>query len=171
VARWVVTAYSFSKTHAMTGWRIGYVVADAALIDELLKLSQFTVTSLSPFVQQAALAALQDPDAQAYVETMRAAYQARRDLLAQAAPGTWLQQAMTLPQGTFYALVDTARFGLPSAELAKTIVDRWDVAFTPGIAFGDGMDGYLRMCFATSEQNIRRALDALLELERTGPAR
>lgn len=168
VARWVVSAYSFSKTHAMTGWRIGYLVADAGLVDELLKLSQFSVTSLAPFAQLAALAALRDPDVQAYAETMREAYQARRDLLAAAAPGTWLQDAMTLPQGTFYALVECSRLGLGSSDLARAIVDRWGVAFTPGIAFGDHMDGYLRMCFATSQENIAQALGALQELGRTG---
>jgi aspartate aminotransferase len=164
VAKWVATAFSFSKTHAMTGWRIGYLVADESLIDELLKLSQFSVTSLAPFGQIAALTALRDPEVQAYAEKMRNTYESRRNVLVTATSGTWLEQAITVPQGTFYAAIECGRFGQSSSDLAKQIVDRWGVAFTPGIAFGDGMDNYLRMCFATSEENLGLALGALREL-------
>lgn len=163
-AQWCISAFSFSKTHAMTGWRIGYLAAPAPLVDEMLKLSQFSVTSLAPFSQMAALQALVDAEAQAYAQRMRDVYQRRRDLIATAAKGTWLEQALVMPQGAFYVLVDTARFAAPSLELARQIVDRCGVAFTPGIAFGDGMDGTLRMCFATSEDNIRLAMRALVEL-------
>lgn len=165
VADWVISAFSFSKTHAMTGWRVGYLVARAELIDEMLKLSQFSVTSLSPFSQLGALAALLDAEVQSYAERMRQGYQARRDMIQRAASGTWLEGAMTRPEGTFYALVDVARFGLPSLELAQRIVDSSGVAFTPGIAFGDSMDGYLRVCFATSDENIGLAMDVLIGLD------
>jgi aspartate/methionine/tyrosine aminotransferase len=69
------------------------------------------------------------------------------------------------PQGAFYMLFDMSRFGLRSLELAQRLVDKAGVAFTPGIAFGDGMDGYLRMCFATSQENIDLAIDSLLALQ------
>lgn len=161
LAKWIISVFSFSKTHAMTGWRIGYVVADGALVDELLKLSQFSVTSLAPFSQIAALAALTNSEAQAYSEQMLATYEARRNFIARRSIGSWLEQAITPPSGTFYALVDCREFGLNSTELAQLIVDRWGVAFTPGIAFGNSMDGYLRLCFATSESNIAQALEAL----------
>jgi aspartate/methionine/tyrosine aminotransferase len=164
VAKWVVGVYSFSKTYAMTGWRIGYLVADEALVDELLKLSQFSVTSLAPFSQIAAFVALKDQEVQEYAEEMRSIYEMRRNLLARDSVHTWLGSAMTLPQGTFYALVDCRELSLPSTELAKLIVDRWGIALTPGIAFGDSMDGYLRICFATSEENVVQALDALKQL-------
>lgn len=165
VADWVISAFSFSKTHAMTGWRVGYLVARTEVIDEILKLSQFSVTSLSPFSQLGALAALLDAEVQSYAETMRQGYQSRRDMILRAASGTWLEGAMTRPEAAFYALVDVARFNLPSLELAQRIVDRFGVAFTPGIAFGDAMDGYLRMCFATSDENIGRAMDVLVGLD------
>ena len=96
---WIVSAYSFSKTHAMTGWRVGYLVANAELIDELLKLSQFSVTSLAPYAQQAAIAALRDPAAQAYSREMVAEYAKRRDLIVRLIRGSWLEEAMTIPQG------------------------------------------------------------------------
>lgn len=163
---WTISAFSFSKTHAMTGWRIGYLVASKLLTDELLKLSQFSVTSLSPFSQLAALEALNNKDVGVYAEEMRLEYEKRRNKISAAIIGTWLEQAMTCPQGTFYALIDTSRFGMTSLELAKKIVDFAGVAFTPGIAFGDCMDGYLRMCFATSDENIDFAIDALIQVER-----
>ncbi len=164
LARWIISVFSFSKTHAMTGWRIGYLVADGVLVDELLKLSQFSVTSLATFSQLAALTALKDQDAQTYSKKMRSTYGDRRNLLASHSIGSWLEHAITLPQGTFYTLVDCREFRLPSTELAKFVVDRWGIAFTPGVAFGDSMDGYLRMCFATSESNVVQALDALKRL-------
>lgn len=158
---WIISVFSFSKTYAMTGWRMGYLVARKNVIDEILKLSQFSATSLSPFGQLAALTALQDSEVHLYAESMRSAYQLRRDRIASSVKGSWLEKAMVQPQGTFYSLIAVERFDLPSLELAKKIVDSSSVSFTPGIAFGDGMDGYLRMCFATSEKNIDLAIDAL----------
>ena len=160
-----VSVFSFSKTHAMTGWRIGYMVANKSLIDECLKLSQFSITSLPPFSQMAALTALSDPEVQAYTEYMRAEYESRRNHIAARIKNTWLEQTMVIPEGAFYTLVDISRFGIGSLELAKRIVDAGGVSFTPGIAFGDGMDGYLRMCFATSKDFINIALDVLIQLD------
>ncbi|MDB5988720.1 MAG: aspartate aminotransferase [Herbaspirillum sp.] len=163
---WVISAFSFSKTHAMTGWRIGYIVASKNVIDEILKLSQFSVTSLSPFTQMAGIAALHDPEAQNHVKLMRNEYEKRRERIIFSINGSWLEEAMILPQGAFYSMIDVTRFGLPSLELAKKIVDVTNVSFTPGIAFGDRMDGYLRMCFATSDANIDCAINALLNIEK-----
>jgi aspartate aminotransferase len=164
VAHFVATAFSFSKTHAMTGWRIGYLVANHSIIDALLKLSQYSVTSLSPFIQLAAATALTDSEAQAYSQKMRTEYETRRSLIANKTKGTWLEEAMPVPQGTFYTLIDCTPLATPSDELARHLIDRAGVALTPGIAFGDSMDNYLRMCFATSEQNIERSINALLDL-------
>lgn len=163
---WTVTAFSFSKTHAMTGWRIGYVVASKIIIDEILKLSQYSITSLSPFSQLAALAALTDADACDYSINMRTEYQRRRDKIVNAISGTWLEKGMTSPNGTFYGLIDASRFNMPSLELAKQILNFSNVSFTPGIAFGDAMDSYLRMCFASSQDNIDQAIEALIKFER-----
>jgi aspartate/methionine/tyrosine aminotransferase len=148
----------------MTGWRIGYLVANHSIIDALLKLSQYSVTSLSPFIQLAAATALTDSEAQAYSQKMRTEYETRRSLIANKTKGTWLEEAMPVPQGTFYTLIDCTPLATPSDELARHLIDRAGVALTPGIAFGDSMDNYLRMCFATSEQNIERSINALLDL-------
>lgn len=164
VADHVITAFSFSKTHAMTGWRIGYLVAAKHLVDEMLKLSQFSITSLSPFTQLGAVAALMDPDANRYVHTMVDAYRHRRERIRQLIRGTWLEACLTVPDGTFYSLIDCSRFSLPSLDLARRLVREYNVSLTPGIAFGDRMDHYLRLCFATSDDNIEMAINALIQV-------
>lgn len=162
----IISIFSFSKSHAMTGWRIGYLVANKAIIDECLKLSQFSVTSLPPFCQEAALVALSDVNAIAYSQHMRNEYEVRRNYISSQIRDSWLATAMLIPDGAFYCLIDMSRFGLPSLQLAQKIVDIGGVAFTPGIAFGDDMDGYLRMCFATSLKNIDVALHVLIQFEK-----
>ena len=164
---YVISAYSFSKTHAMTGWRMGYIVASKTLIDEFLKLSQFSITSLAPFSQMAALAALSEADVQHYSESMRAEYESRKNHIIKMIKGTWLEKAMTVPEGTFYILIDISTFKLSSLVIAKKLVEVAGVSFTPGIAFGDKMDNFLRMCFATSMENIQYAINALLNLNIT----
>lgn len=163
---YIISAYSFSKTHAMTGWRIGYIVASKTVIDELLKLSQFSITSLAPFSQMAALAALSESEVQQYSESMRAEYESRRSHIIEKTKGTWLEKSMTVPEGTFYILIDISAFNLSSLVIAKKLVELAGVSFTPGIAFGDNMDNFLRMCFATSLTNIDFAIDALIEFYR-----
>lgn len=160
-----LSVFSFSKTHAMTGWRLGYLVANAELISEMLKLSQFAVTSLSPFTQIAAIHALQSHEVALYAEEMRAAYESRRDHIFACLSNTWLASLAVQPDATFYVLFNMKHLGLSSLELAKRIVDECGIAFTPGIAFGDHMDGYLRMCFATSNENIESAIRALIGTE------
>lgn len=160
---YVISAYSFSKTHAMTGWRIGYIVASKTLINEFLKLSQFSITSLAPFSQMAALAALSEEEVQQYSESMRAEYESRKNHIIEKIRGTWLEKSMTVPEGTFYILIDISAFNSTSLVIAKKLVEVAGVSFTPGIAFGDNMDNFLRMCFATSLTNIDLAIDALIE--------
>ena len=165
VREWIISAFSFSKTYAMTGWRIGYIAASKMIIDGMLKLSQFGITSLSPYNQLAAIAALNDETVQAYAEVMRKEYEKRRNIIKHQIEDTWLKDVITIPEGTFYVLIEMGKFGISSLDLAKRIVHQSGVSFTPGIAFGDSMDGYLRMCFATDEKNINIAIKALLDFK------
>jgi aspartate aminotransferase len=159
----IITTYSFSKTYAMTGWRVGYILASKNLIDEFLKLSQFSITSLSPFNQMAALTALSDLEVQKYSESMRADYEHRKEYICNKIKGTWLENSMTIPEGTFYILINISSFKSTSMTIAKRLVEVAGVSFTPGIAFGDNMDNFIRMCFATSISNIDSAIKALIE--------
>lgn len=166
ISQWVVSVFSFSKTYAMTGWRIGYATAHAPLIDEMLKLSQFSVTSLSPFSQVAALHALTSPSLADYAQEMRKAYEVRLEHIMTRLSNTHLESIANKPEATFYMLFDMSNIGMTSLNLAERIVSESGVAFTPGIAFGNSMDKYLRMCFATSHSNIDLAIDSLLNLTR-----
>ncbi len=150
----------------MTGWRLGYLVANKPLIDDILKLSQYSVTSISPYSQLGGLMALNDKEVAIYANAMYEEYEKRRDRIFQMINGTWLEECIFYPKGAFYTLIDLSKFNFSSLELAKKIVSRYDVAFTPGIAFGDVMDSYLRMCFATSNENIDRAINALIQFEK-----
>jgi aspartate/methionine/tyrosine aminotransferase len=161
----VISVYSFSKTFAMTGWRIGYVVASKKIIAQLLKLSQFSITSLSPFNQIAAVQALTNPEVAEYVKKMRGEYEERRLLISKLIAGTWLEHSLTLPEGTFYSLINTDKYSLTSLELAKMILEVSDVAFTPGIAFGNTMDKYIRLCFSSDQKSIETAIRALIQFD------
>lgn len=161
-SKYVISIFSFSKSHSMTGWRIGYLVATTNLIDQLLKLSQFSITSISPFIQFGALEALVNIEAKNYSSQMVKIYESRRDLITKLIRNTWLINNLIVPDGAFYALVNIERFNKKSIDFVMEMVDLYGVAFTPGIAFGDSMDNFIRICFATSEQNIEVAINALI---------
>lgn len=159
----VVSVFSMSKTYAMTGWRLGYLVASQRIVDEILKLSQFSATCISPAMQVAASVALSDPAVAEYVVKMRDEYTQRRALISRLIRYSWLNKALHLPEGTFYSLVDVSRFDLPSLELSKMILEKTGFAYTPGVAFGDDMDSFIRICFATSQENVGRSIESLAE--------
>lgn len=160
---YIISVFSFSKSHAMTGWRIGYVVASNQLIDQFLKLSQFSITSLSPFIQIGALEALINPNAQLYSNHMTITYENRRQLILNFIHKTWLEEHLIIPEATFYALIDVSIFNKNSLDFVMEMVDSYGIAFTPGIAFGDLMDNYIRFCFASTDQNIELALNSLID--------
>jgi aspartate aminotransferase len=151
-----VTAFTFSKSYAMTGWRVGYVVSPPALRAQMGPLLSFYTThGVFPSVQLAALAALEGP--QDDVETMRRAYQDRRDVLLAGLEG---QSAIRVPKprGAFYvfANVDGARGGRD----LWSLVDEWlaaGVAVLPGTAFGSEFDGWVRMSLATRREDVAEA--------------
>ncbi|MFN2136596.1 MAG: pyridoxal phosphate-dependent aminotransferase [Candidatus Promineifilaceae bacterium] len=145
----------FSKTYAMTGWRLGYGIMPEALAERVQLLFTHAFGSTAQFTQIAGTAALTGP--QGAVEEMRAAYQARRDLLVAGLnkiPGI----SCRLPKGAFYAFPNVSAYGRPSAELAKFILEEAGVALLPGTAFGAHGEGYLRISFATSIAHIEEAV-------------
>jgi aspartate aminotransferase len=156
-----VTINGFSKGYAMTGWRLGYLAAEAQLTDELLKVQQHVVGSAASFVQTAAVQALlgtQQP-----VEEMRQEYQARRDLVVSglnSLPGVRCHA----PEGTFYAFPDVSRRGFTSSSaFAEYLLSQARVALTPGEAFGVSGDGHVRISFATSRETIEKGIGRMAE--------
>lgn len=149
---------SFSKTYAMTGWRCGFVVGATDYIAPMALLQEGLTSSLPGFVQEAAVAALEGP--QTDVERMVASYARRRDLMSRrinAIDGL----SMIRPEATFYAFVSVRDWGLGSWELATRLLEEHKLATIPGSAFGPAGEGYLRLTFSVSDDDINTACDRL----------
>jgi len=155
-----ITINGFSKTYAMTGWRIGYACAGARIIDQMLKVQQYSVTCANAFVQKAAVAALRGP--QECVTEMVEEYDRRRQAITNGLnriKGISCRQ----PEGTFYVFADISQLGLSSVAAAEFLLDKARVGVVPGSAYGPSGEGYMRMSFANSMENIERALSQIEE--------
>ena len=152
-----------SKAFAMTGWRIGFSYTSPEVAEKLSALQSQTTSNATTPAQYAALAAYQaGPEVDEAVETMRAAFHARRDLVldlfATKLPGVTVQE----PDGAFYLWVNGERFARPgegSVEFCDRLLEEYGVGVVPGVAFGD--DRYFRMSFAYSEDTLRDAVNRL----------
>ena len=148
----------FSKTYAMTGWRLGFGIMPAALAERVELLITHSVGCTAGFTQVAGLEALHGP--QEPVEAVVAEYRRRRDRLVaglNAIPGMHCR----LPQGAFYVFPNIKAFGKKSDWLADYLLEEAGVAVLPGTSFGPGGEGYLRLCFANSMENIEKALERM----------
>ena len=148
----------FSKTYAMTGWRLGYGVMPEALAEKVSLLLVHAVGCTAHFTQFAGTEALLGD--QSPVEEMMAAYQHRRDVLVDglnSIKGIRCQK----PAGAFYVFPDVSPFGLPSSAIAESLLEEAGVALLPGTAFGQHGEGFLRLCYANSIENIQRAVDRM----------
>ena len=155
-----LTTNGFSKTHAMTGWRLGYVAGNEDLISQILRVQQHVITCAAAFSQVAAVAALNGP--QQPVAAMRQEYRRRRDFIVEALndmPGV----SCSMPAGAFYAFPRFEGLGLSSQELANRLLEEVLVAATPGSAFGAAGEGHLRLSFACSMQNIETGMKRIRE--------
>jgi aspartate/methionine/tyrosine aminotransferase len=151
----------FSKTYAMTGWRLGYGIMPAALAERVQLLFTHALGSTAQFTQIAGIAALAGD--QSAVTNMRAAYEHRRDVLVSGLnkiPGISCRK----PQGAFYVFPNVTAFGLPVDELATLLLERGGVAVLPGTSFGAFGEGYLRLSFANSIANLEAALTRMAEV-------
>jgi aspartate/methionine/tyrosine aminotransferase len=148
----------FSKTYAMTGWRLGYGIMPVDLARRIDLLLTHSVGSSAQFTQYAGLEAIRGP--QDRVGEVVKEYQLRRDLLISglnSIPRITCQK----PQGAFYAFPNIRAFGMTSNELADYLLDEAGVALLPGSAFGEYGEGYLRLSYAASQDIIRAGLDCL----------
>ena len=148
----------FSKAYAMTGWRLGYLIAPKWCVRTLQSLHQNFLISASSFVQRAGVAALRECGED--VARMRAAYDERRRRIVPRLRDLGLGVSRE-PRGAFYVLADARRIGADSRSLALEILGATGVAVTPGIDFGAGSEGFLRFSYANSLENIDRAMDRL----------
>ena len=148
----------FSKLYAMTGWRLGYLIAPRTFMRALQILHQNFFISANFFSQLAALTALQE--AREEVEVMRRVYDRRRRILLEGLRdlGFGIQVE---PTGAFYILANARRFCTDSLGFAFELLERAGVGTTPGIDFGSNAEGYIRFTYANSEENIQEALDRI----------
>ena len=145
----------FSKRYAMTGFRLGYLVAPASAARTLRSLAQNLFISVASFAQRAGIAALAHGDAT--VAELRSAYALRREVLARGL-GELGFRVPTLPRGAFYVFADARRFGADSRALASRILEHAHVAVTPGVDFGAAGEGWLRFSCTAPEPELREAL-------------
>ncbi|HTU77118.1 MAG TPA: pyridoxal phosphate-dependent aminotransferase [Trebonia sp.] len=151
----------WSKTYAMTGWRLGFGVFPPALAEPITRLAINSVSCTSAFSQYAAIAALDGP--QDAVAQMVTEFRTRRDVIVgglNEIPGISCVQ----PQGAFYAFPNITGTGLTASELADRLLYKAGVAALPGTAFGPWGEGFLRLSYANSIPNIQVALDAIKSL-------
>jgi aspartate/methionine/tyrosine aminotransferase len=157
----------FSKAYAMTGWRLGYVIAPKAYVRTLQTLHQNFFISSNEFVQWAGVAALRQ--ASADVRRFRAIFDERRRAMVDGLRTIGLDVGVE-PTGAFYVFADARRFTRRSYDFAFEILAQARVAVTPGIDFGPGGEGYLRFSYANSLARIREALSRLGEFLGDRPA-
>jgi len=147
----------FSKSHAMTGWRIGYVAAPEELVTAMSKVHQYTIMSAATTAQTAALAAL--TSAEDDVERMRLEYDRRRRLIVSGLNEIGLK--CFEPQGAFYAFPSVEISGMNDDEFANTLLEEEHIACVPGNAFGEATGHYVRMSYATAYEKIELALEKM----------
>ncbi|MEY8428608.1 aminotransferase class I/II-fold pyridoxal phosphate-dependent enzyme [Lachnospiraceae bacterium 46-15] len=152
-----VTMNGFSKAYAMTGWRLGYACAPAEIIAQMTKVHQFAIMSAPTTSQYAAVEALRNGDGD--VQEMRMAYNGRRRFLMHAFKEMGLP--CFEPFGAFYVFPCIKEFGMTSEEFAEKLLVEERVAVVPGSAFGDCGEGYLRISYAYSLEDLKIALGRL----------
>jgi len=154
----VIILDGFSKAYAMTGWRLGYGVMPAPLAEHVARLMVNSNSCTASFTQLAGIAALQGD--QTPVAAMVAEFKRRRDLIVDGLntlPGVSCRS----PKGAFYVFPNVKALKRPSAEVAEAILTEAGVAVLGGQAFGEYGEGYLRLSYANSAENIRKALDRM----------
>ncbi|EST11796.1 aminotransferase A [Sporolactobacillus laevolacticus DSM 442] len=146
-----------SKSHSMTGWRMGYILADKPIADQLIKVHQYGISCITSITQYAAIEALTVGKNDA--EPMRLAYKERLDYVIGRLEGMGID--VVRPSGAFYVFPSIKKFGLSSEEFALQLLDKERLAAVPGSAFSSYGEGYLRLSYAYSMDVLKDGLDRL----------
>lgn len=157
MAERTITSFTMSKSFAMTGWRLGYVIANEPWMTGLRKTTLYSTNGVSTPTQWAGVAAMQIPVD--HFAKMREEYRKRRDLMIKGLNEIGLKCAM--PAGAFYAFPDVSSIDRDSRKAAGKLLDAAQVAGVPGIVFGDHGEGHLRFSFSTSPEAIQAGLDSM----------
>jgi aminotransferase len=163
MAERTISIFGFSKSYAMTGWRLAYLACPEALIDEIIKIQQNTAVCPNSVTQRAALYGLEHQEkTNIEIENMREAYQERRDVLVAGLNEIDGFNCM-VPEGAFYAFPNITKTGMSSEEFSMYLLDHCGVVTVPGDAFGQYGEGYLRFSFATSSEMIKKGVEQIKE--------
>lgn len=157
----LISCYSFSKEYAMTGWRVGYLCAEAGLIQEILKIHDATVVTAPRISQIAALAAIRGP--QDCVEDFRSELSQRRELMCLRLDRLQQLFSYNKPEGAYYILPRINIPNVSSFDFALKLLYEAKVVTTPGAAFGPAGNNHLRLCFSVTREDINAAFDRLEE--------
>lgn len=149
----------FSKSHAMTGWRLGYVCAPKEIIQQMTKIHQFAIMCAPTTSQYAAVTAIRDCDED--VANMREEYNDRRRYLLNRFKKMGVK--CFEPYGAFYIFPSIAEFGMSSEEFCTRLLKEKEVAVVPGTAFGESGEGNVRISYAYSLENLKKAMDRIEE--------
>lgn len=152
-----IGCYTFSKSYAMTGWRVGYAVAQEPFMTALKKLVLYSVNGVSTPTQWAALEALAIP--QSAIDARREEYRERRDLLVNGLRAAGLD--CETPEGAFYAFPDVRKLNKDSRKVASMLLEKAHVATIPGVVFGAQGEGHIRFGYAMPKEAIAAGLKAL----------
>ncbi len=155
-----IVVSGFSKSYAMTGWRLGYLIADKALIAPMLKVHQYSTTCSPTFIQKGLVDSLEDPQTEKEVQDMLAAFAQRRQTIL-----AGLEQIPGLtpitPRGAFYVTVDVSATGLNGMDFANKLLEEKFVATVPAIAFDGDTANLIRISYAASDEDIQEGLKRL----------
>lgn len=154
-----ITVNGFSKTFAMTGWRLGFVAAPAWVVEKMARFQMYNATCPVTFAQYAAAKALDDPRSWKAVEEMRNEYDRRRNLVWKRLNEMGLPTVK--PKGAFYIFPRIRDTGLTDKEFSELMLKEARVAVVPGSAFGKAGEGYIRISYATAYEKLEEAMDRM----------
>lgn len=159
-----LVVHAFSKSYAMTGWRLGAVMGPAEMISKMGLLLETTSSCVSPFIQRAGIEAL--TGSQEPINKMIDEFRKRRDMIVDEL--NKLPEIRCLkPKGAFYVFPNIKETGLTSQEFADMMLDKAGVALCPGNYFGESGEGYVRLCYANSIVNIKEGIQKMSEVLRS----
>lgn len=144
---------SFSKTYAMTGWRLGYIAGPADVIEAVGKINENSCSCVNTSVQWAGIEALEGEETSYYTDKMLKEFQERRNIVYKMI-NEISGLSCTKPKGAFYTFINIKNIGISSEQFSNILLEKWHVGMTPGTGFGDTGEGYVRMSYATSTEKI-----------------
>ena len=154
-----IVVNGFSKSYAMTGWRLGYACGPEEIIAMMTRVHQYAIMSAPTMAQFAAVEALERGDAD--IAAMREEYNQRGRFMCDRLNSIGLP--CSAPRGAFYVFPSISGTGLSSEEFCRRLLEEKRVAVIPGNAFGDSGEGFIRCCYAASMKNIAKALSRIEE--------